>query len=53
MLQYYIRFLFRQFAKTLNEFFYLSTANGNFETYMPVWFEQLKELKQFWGTFTG
>ena len=28
-------------------FFYLSQTNRNFETYMHVWFEQLKELKQF------
>ena len=37
----------RQFTETLNQFFYLSWTNGNFETCMPVRFGQLKELKQF------
>ena len=27
--------------------FFLSRTNGNFETCVAVWFEQLKELKQF------
>ena len=52
MPRYYIIFLFRQFAKTLNQLFHLSRTNRNFEACIPVWFGQLKELKQFWGTFT-
>ena len=52
MLKYYITFSFQQFTKTLNQFFYLSSAIENFGTGIQVWFEQLKELKQFWGTFT-
>ena len=28
--------LFRQFTKTLNQIFYLSRTNGNFEIYIPV-----------------
>ena len=33
--------------------FYLSGPNENLETCIPVWYEQLKELKQFWGILTG
>ena len=33
--------------------FYSSNANENLETCIEAWFEQLKELKQFWGNFTG
>ena len=29
-----------------------SVANEGLETCKPVWFEQLNESKQFWGTFT-
>ena len=39
--------------ETLNQFFYLSSENENLETCVQVWFEKLKESKQFWGTFTG
>ena len=53
MLKYYITVSFRQFTKTLNQFFYLSSANKNEETCTHVWFEQLKKLKSFWGTFSG
>ena len=53
MLQYYITVSFRQFTETLISCFYLSAENKNLETCIPVWFEQLKELKQFWGTFAG
>ena len=53
MLNYYITVLLRQFTKTLNQFFYLSSANKDLETYVPVWFEQFKEQKQFWDTFAG
>ena len=53
----YIKILHHIFIPTIyenfNQFFYLSRTNGNFETCMPFWFEQLKELKQSWGTFTG
>ena len=49
----YITVLFRQFMKTLNQFFYMSRENQNLETWVLVWFEQLKELKQFWDAFTG
>ena len=52
MLNYYVIFLFRQFMETLNQFLHLSRTNCNFEASMTVWFEQLKELKQFWGNFT-
>ena len=31
---------------------YIGRTNENLETCMPVWFEQIKELKQSWGTFT-
>ena len=51
--KYYMTVLSRQFAKTWNQIFYLSRANENLETCMLVRFEHLKELKQFWGTFTG
>ena len=47
----FITFLFQQFTKTLNRIFYLKRTNENLETCLPVWFEQLKELKHFWGTF--
>ena len=53
MLKYYITVSFRQYTKTLNQFFYLSSENENLETCVHGWFEQLKESKQFWGTFTG
>ena len=39
MLKYYITVLFRQFTKTLNQYFYLSNANENMETCIPLWFE--------------
>ena len=45
MLKYYIIVSFGQFTKNLKQFFYLPSANENLETYMQVWFEQLKELK--------
>ena len=45
------RSFIRQFAKTLNQFLYLSSANENLENCIQVWFEQLKKLRQFWGTF--
>ena len=53
MLKYYITVSRQQFSKTSNQLFYLSTANENLETCMQVWFEQFKELKQFWGTLIG
>ena len=34
-------------------FWLLSSGDENLETCVQVWFEQLKELKQFRGTFTG
>ena len=43
------------YAKILHHIFVptiYSRTNWNFETCMPVWFEQKKELKQFWGTLT-
>ena len=43
MPKYYITVLFRQFRKTVNQFFYLSSVNEKLETCMPVWSEQLKE----------
>ena len=51
MLNYYIAISLWQFTKTLNQVFYLPEKNKNLEIYMPVWLEQLNELKQFWGTF--
>ena len=51
--KYYITVSRQQFAKTSSQLFYLSTANENLETCMQVWFEQFKELKQFWGTLIG
>ena len=50
--------ILHHFSSTVYEnfklfFFYLSSVNENLETYTQVWFEQLKELKQFWGTFSG
>ena len=51
MLKYYITVSGWLFAET--SVFYLSGANKNLETCIKIWFEQLKELKQFWGTFTG
>ena len=47
MLKYFVTISFRQFTKTLNQFFYLSNANENLDTCIQVWFEQLKELQQF------
>ena len=48
--------LHHRFIRTIyNNFksgFCLSSANENFETCIQVWFVQLEELKQFWGTFT-
>ena len=45
MLKYYITVWFRQFVKTLNQFFYLHSAKENVESCIQVSFEQLKELK--------
>ena len=45
--------LSRQFTKTLCQFFYSSTPNKNVQTCTPALFEQLKESKLFWDTFTG
>ena len=54
MLKHYITISSQQFKKkTLNQFFYLSSANKNLETCIQVWFGHLKELKQFRGTFAG
>ena len=53
MLKYYITASLQQFTKTLNHFFYLSSANENLETCIQIWSEQLKKLKQFRETFTG
>ena len=53
MLEYYITVLLRQFTNTLNQFCYLCRVNENLATCIPAWSEQLKELKQLWGTFTG
>ena len=36
MLKYYITVSLRQFTKTSNQFFYLSSANENLEICMPV-----------------
>ena len=36
MLKYYITVPLRQFTKTSNKFFYLSSANENLEICMPV-----------------
>ena len=47
MLKYYITVLFRQFTKTINQSFYLSSASENLKTCIRVWYEKLKELKQF------
>ena len=47
MPEFYITFFFRQLRKTLSQFFYLSRANENFETWMPTWFEQDNKLKKF------
>ena len=47
MLKYYITVSFRQFTKTINQFFYLSRANKNLEICMPVLFVQLNESKHF------
>ena len=33
--------------------FYLPRTNENFKTCIPVWFEQLKELIQFWNTLVN
>ena len=52
MLKYYITVSFRQFPKTLNQF-YVPSANKNLETGILVWFEQLKEIKQFLRYFHG
>ena len=50
---FYITILLRQFTKTLNQFLNWSMANENLKICMPILFEQLKESKQFWGTFFG
>ena len=55
----YATILHHSFIPTIYEnlklvsFFNLSSANTNLKTCIHVWFEQLKELKQFWGIFTG
>ena len=36
MLKYYIAISFRQFTKTLSQFFYLSRTNENLEIFMSV-----------------
>ena len=41
MLKYYIIVSFRPFTKTLNQFFYLSSAKESLETYMQVRFEAI------------
>ena len=51
MLKYYVTVSLREVMKTSNQLFYLSGANGNLETCIQISFEQLKELKQFWGAF--
>ena len=51
MIKCYATDSLRQFTKTLNQFFFLSGAKKNLEICKPVWFAQLSELKQFWGTF--
>ena len=53
MLKYYTTVSFLQIAKTSNQFFCLCSENENFETCIQAWFEQLQELRQFWGTITG
>ena len=48
MLKYYITVSLRQFAKTLNQFFFtyiVQSAKENVESRIQVSFEQLKELK--------
>ena len=45
MPNYYITVLFRQFTKTLNQFFHLSSGNENLETCIPVWFKKLNKQK--------
>ena len=52
MLKYYITDSFDNLRKLQIGFFYLSSPNENLET-LQIWFELLKELKQFSGTFTG
>ena len=34
-------------------FFHMSRANQNLEIYIPVWFMQLNDSKQFWVAFIG
>ena len=34
---------FRQFKKTLTQFFYLSRVNENLEICVPLWFAELNE----------
>ena len=34
-------------------FFHMSRANQNLEIYIPVWFMQSNESKQFWVAFIG
>ena len=57
MLKHYITVSFRQFTKTLNQFFHSPSANENLQTLytgcIQVWFGLLKELNQFGSTFTG
>ena len=45
----YAKILHHSFIRTIyeNQFCYLSSANKILETCIQVWFEQLKELKQF------
>ena len=45
MLKYYITVSFWQFTTTLNQFFYLSSAQENLETYIQVWV--IKRTKEF------
>ena len=53
MLKYNITLLLWQPTETFNLLLYLSRTNGNYETCIPIWFEQLKESTQSWGIFTG
>ena len=43
----------RQFAKTLNKYFYLSWENENLEICLQVLSEQLRESNQFSDNFIG
>ena len=51
MQEYYITLSFRQFTKTLSQFFDLPRASKNLNICMLVCFVQMNESKQFWDIF--